>query len=279
MLKTVLLSLLALVVVAAAIVAWSYWRFAAAIDDDVRRLAAAASRETVIVTEEMLAGLPPVVQGHLRQSGVVGRAIPTIVRLRQTGRIRSSVEASWMSLEAEEVYSTDPPAFVWRASFPSAGLPLVTGRDEYRQGGGSILMKMLALFPVADESGGELVAAGLMRYLNEIMWFPQAYLGGNISWRGIDDTSAEVTIADRGMTASAILFFDGEGRLTNFRAQRHNTATRQVETWETPITGYGELDGLQLPIRGEGVWKQAGGDFAYIEVEVTALAFDEAALP
>ncbi len=46
------------------------------------------------------------------------------------------------------------------------------GRDEYLGGRGSIVMKMLALLPVADEHGEELGAAGLMRYLNEMMGSP-----------------------------------------------------------------------------------------------------------
>jgi len=276
MLRIILLLLVAGAVVAAAVVAWSYWRFNAAIDGDVRRLVGTASPAGTGVTEDLLDALPPPVQRHLRYAGVVGRAIPSVVRLTQIGRIRSSPEAAWMSFEAEETYSSDPPAFVWRASFPSAAVPIVIGRDKYLEGEGSILMKMAALYPVADESGGDLVAAGLMRYLNEIMWFPQAYLDDNISWRAIDAASAEVTIADRGMTASATLFFDEEGRLTNFRAPRYNTATGRMETWETPITAYGERAGLRLPIAGQGVWKGADGDFAYIELEVVEVVYDQA---
>ena len=37
------------------------------------------------------------------------------------------------------------------------------------------------------------------------------------------------------MTATALMFIDKSGRLTNFRAQRFKTGTRTMETWETAI--------------------------------------------
>jgi hypothetical protein len=179
-----------------------------------------------------------------------------------------------MNLEATEYYSTQPPAFVWKASFPTRNFSLVLGRDEYLDGKGSILMKLLAVYPVADESGEVLGEAGLMRYLNEMAWFPAAFLGGNVTWRAIDDRSAEVSLSDRGITARATLFFDTGGRLTNFRAERFNTETRLRERWETPISGYGEFAGLRLPSRGAAVWRRSEGDFTYVELEVIDVTYD-----
>ena len=40
-------------------------------------------------------------------------------------------------------------------------------------------------------------------------------------------------------------------------------------TWSTPITGYGEFEGLRLPVRGKAVWKLPDGDLEYIDVTVT----------
>src|SRR5690606_22534686 len=118
-------------------------------------------------------------QRYLSNTRVVGAPIPRLVHLAQKGRIRSSADADWMAFEAEETYSIDPPAFVWRAFFPTQRTPFVLGRDLYLEGRGGILMKMLALLPVANEYGEELRAAGLMRYLNEMSWFPAAFLGDN----------------------------------------------------------------------------------------------------
>lgn len=274
MLKAILIASLAIVAVAAAVVAFATWRFGAAIDGEVDRLVAGASRRPVVVSEDMLAPLPPPVRRYLSWSGVVGKPIPSVVRLTQSGRIRSAADAAWMPFAAEETYATDPPGFVWRAWLPRRWLPVVAGRDAYRAGQGSILMKLLALAPVADERGDALGAAGLMRYLNEMMWFPAATLGANVTWTAIDAQSARVTIVDGAIGATGIWFFDDDGRPVAFRARRYNTATARVEVWETPVGAYGRFAGLNLPTRGTAVWKRPGGDFTYIELEVTGIAYE-----
>ena len=201
MLKTILL-LLAVVLAGLVVVAWSSWRFNRAIGDDVRRLSVEAKPTGRVVTEEMLTRLPQPAHRYLAASGIVGKTVPSLVRLKQRGRIRSDARSAWMNLESEEFYSTNPPAFVWRAYFPRPSMPVVVGRDEYLDGAGSIRMKMLGVYSVADEHDDELAAAGLMRYLNEMMWFPAAFLGDNVTIAPVDDSSFTAIITDRGMTGS-----------------------------------------------------------------------------
>jgi hypothetical protein len=165
-----------------------------------------------------------------------------------------------MSFEADETYSINPPALVWRAAFPVRATPMVLGRDVYLDGKGSILMKMLAVLPVADEHGDELRAAGLMRYLNEVAWFPAALLGDNVEIIERDEQSFLVRLEDRGLVAEGIVFVDEVGRMTNFRAQRFNTATRSIQTWETPITDYADYQGFKLPSSGSALWRSLEGD-------------------
>jgi len=82
-----------------------------------------------------------------------------------------------------------------------------------------------------------------------MIWFPAAFLAGNISFEPVDDSSARVTLTDHGQTASGTLFFDKEGRVTDFVVQRYRTAgASSPETWSTPITGYGEFEGPHEPI-------------------------------
>ncbi|MBK8085318.1 MAG: hypothetical protein IPK28_16690 [Devosia sp.] len=271
-----LLTVLAILVIAgAALLVGAYLRLSAEITGDIDRLLAAAdSTPGPVVTAAMLAGLPEPAQRYLTRAGIVGRPIPRTIRLTQSGRIRSSNEASWMELEAEETYSVSPPAFVWRTWLPSAGLPIALGRDAYLDGEGSILIRLLALFPVADEQGDALREAGLMRFLNEMVWFPAAFLGPNVRFGSDGPDSFAVTLSDRGLSATATLFVDPDGRLVNFRARRYNTSTRSIETWETPMSGYGSFEGLQLPVSGSAVWRLPDGDLTYIEIDITSLRYD-----
>lgn len=263
-----------IVMAAVIIAAAGYWQTLHAIGVDRDRLIASARPALGAITEAMLGSLPPPAQHYFRRAGVVDKPIPRIVRLTQRGRIRSSVDTAWMALEADETYATNPPAFVWRAFLPSKVMPVALGRDEYLDGQGSILVKMLGLVPVANEHGDELRAAGLMRYLNEAMWFPAALLGPNMTIAAVDEASFRVTVSDRGEAAEALFIVDAEGRLTNFRAQRYNTGTRSVETWETPVGTYREFDGFSLPSSGSAVWKLATGDLTYIELQITSITYE-----
>jgi hypothetical protein len=67
---------------------------------------------------------------------------------------------------------------------------------------------------------------------------------------------------------------------TDFVAKRYRAAdASDPETWSTPITGYGEFEGLRLPTRGKAIYKLPGGDLEYIDVTVTGLHYDTALAP
>jgi len=269
--------LLVFLVIIISIAGFAYLTFNSRISREISGLLSGAKSEPrTVVTEEMLKDLPPPVQRYMDYSGVLGTAIPHTVRLKQVGRIRQGEKSAWMKIEAVEYYSTTPPGFVWKVFMPSKRFPLALGRDAYLDGRGSMLIKMLSLFPLAKATGGEIDQGSMMRYLNEMTWFPAAFLGENISWKAADDNSAEVTLTDRGKSVSATMYFDPEGKPLNFVAKRYRMVGKKydLETWSTPFTGYGEFEGLRLPVKGQGVWNLKEGDLVYVELEITELNYD-----
>jgi hypothetical protein len=250
--------------------------FARLVRRDVQALhARAAPRRAGVVTEEMLADLPEPVRRYLRCTGVVGKPFPRIIRLRQRGQIRLGPGQPWVPLDAEEHYSVQPPGFVWAGTARMGPLAVARARDMYAEGTGRMLVKVASLWPVVDASGEQMDQAAMMRYLSEMIWFPAAFLAANISFEPVDDCSARVALTDHGRTATGTLFFDNEGRLTGFVAERYRTPdASSPETWSTPVTGYGEFEGLTLPVRGKAIYKLPGGDLEYIDVTVTDLHYD-----
>jgi Family of unknown function (DUF6544) len=266
--------LLALILV----VAFASVRFNGRINREISGLLSEAkSRPRIVITEERLKNLPPPVQRYMTYSGVIGKTIPYTVSLKQVGKIRRDEKSAWMKLEAVEYYSTTPPGFIWKAFLPGRRFPVTLGRDAYVRGQGSMLIKMLSLFPLVKAAGEREIDQGaMMRYLNEMTWFPAAFLGANISWKAIDENSAEVTLDDGGKRASATMYFDPEGKPLNFVAQRYRMAGKKydLETWSTPFSGHGEFEGLKLPIKGLGVWNLKEGDLVYVELEIIMLKYD-----
>jgi uncharacterized protein DUF6544 len=251
--------------------------FARLVRRDVRALRArAAPGRAGVVTEEMLADLPEPVRRYLRYAGVVGRPFPGTVWLRRTGTMR--LGPRWLPFDAEEHYSVQPPGFVWAGTARLGPFPVARARDMYAGGEGRMLVKAASLWPVVDASSEQMDQGEMLRYLNEMTWFPAAFLAGNISFQAVDDSSARVTLTDHGRAATATMFFDTQGRLTDFVAQRYRTPdSSDPDTWSTPVTGYGEFEGLRLPVTSKAIYKLPGRDLEYITVTLTDLHYDSGA--
>lgn len=140
-----------------------------------------------------------------------------------------------------------------------------------------LLVKALSLFTIGNSAGKEMGQGAMMRYLNEMMWFPSAFLGENISFEPIGDNSSRVTLRDMGKSVTATMYFDNEGRLINFTAPRYRDIGNNkfdLENWSTPIREYGEFEGLKLPKTGAGVWNLKEGDLEYINLSITDLEYN-----
>ena len=135
------------------------------------------------------------------------------------------------------------------------GFHLLRVEDKYANCHGSMHGRLAGIKTIFDARGEKLDQGSMLRYLNEVMWFPTAYLGENMRWEGVDDKSAKVRFSDGGREVEANLHFDKEGRLENFTAKRYREVNGEywLDTWSTPITAYGEHAGLKLPISGTAI--------------------------
>lgn len=222
-----------------------------------------------IVREADLDGLPAPVQRWLRASGVVGTAVPTVVRLSQEGEFRLGADKNWMPFQAIQHYTIDPAGYLWQVSMRMFPLIDVVGRDRYFEGTGEIEMRLASIVPVANESGGNLDSASLLRYLNETMWFPAALVLPNISWDAIDETHARATLTDVGQSVSAVFVFDDQNRLVDMTAERWNDSEQAIRPWSTPLSDWGTFEGITMPIAGTGRWGVDADHYDYIHLRIT----------
>lgn len=274
-------SFLVLVALVIALVAAAGRRFQHRIDGEERALLASARAPSARMVETRdLDGLPAPVRRWLTVSGVVGHARASTVRLRQRGEFRTAPDKPWMPVVAEQYYSVDPPGFVWSVHARMLHVLPIAGRDRYADGHGHILIKAASLVTVADGSGPEVDQGALLRYLGEIVWFPSAALSDTIAWQAIDDRSARATMTYGGVTASMVFGFDERGRVATQTADRYMSTENgpRLERWFIPVTEWRKFCGVEVPSRGDAVWKLAGGDFSYFRWEIVDVEVNHPAL-
>jgi len=232
-----------------------------------------------IITDEMISDLPEPVHRYMKYTGIVGQLWIKDVWLKQIGRFRQGLEKPWMPMVAQQTYTTSPAGFVWDAKFKMAGIPVLRAVDTYKNGKGHMFGKLAGIIKLFDAQGEKLDQGTMLRYLSEVIWFPIAFLGENIFWESRDDNSAHVTFTDYGESVRGIMYFDDEGRFTNFTTQRYREIDGEfsLDSWSTPMTEYGMRAGLNLPVKGQAVWNLPSGDFPYIELEITEIVYNRTA--
>lgn len=220
--------------------------------------------------------LPGSVQKWLKFSQVLGKERIVKIKVDQKAEMRLKKEQDWMPLTARQYFTTDEPGFIWLAKIKAAPLIHIVGKDKYVDGKGNMLIKIMSLITVADAKGEEIDQGTLLRFLAEAMWFPTAALENYITWKEIDDNSAEATMTYGNVKASGIFTFSESGEIKNFTAQRYKESNGKysLETWSVDVSDYKDFSGIKVPTKGEIIWKLADGDFNWYNFEVLNVEYN-----
>lgn len=231
-----------------------------------------------IVREMDLENLPEPVQRWLKFSGIVGRERIRTVRMRQEGEMRLSRDKAWMPYVAEQFFTAEAPGFLWKVKVRAAPGIHITGMDKYADGRGSMRIRLMSLFTVADERGPEIDQGTMLRFLAESVWFPSAALSEYIRWEAAGENSAKAIMAYGGMEVSGVFDFNEKGEVTRFTAQRYRDeeGVYVLKEWLVSIGAYEEAGGFAVPAKAEVSWKLDDGDFEWDRLRVSGIWYDEA---
>ncbi|MFN7985781.1 MAG: DUF6544 family protein [Vicinamibacterales bacterium] len=273
------LVLAALVVYAAC--AWGPFGLRAEYERLVRdAMSESAQRHNAVVPDTALLAVPPQVRRYLEFAGVPGAPPLHAVRVRMTGRIRSSATSEWMPFTADQHSFFDPPRRYFWMTATRGGLP-IDGLHVYGTTDASMRIRLLSLFPVVSMGGPEMMRTETVTVLNDMcIMAPARLLDPAIRWRELDAHSVEATYSNAGHVVHAVLVFNDEGALENFwsddrPALAEDGKTMVPQRWSTPVGDYRAMPPYRLASRGEAHYAAASGEYAYIEfrgIEVSALA-------
>ena len=260
-----------LIALAVVIVSAATSQFNASVREESGRIIEAAVDRPIVVSDEEIRTLPSVVQRWLRYTKIVGKKSKNVVHLDQQGAMRTKPESKWMMFEATQCFSINPPAFIWHANIHAALAIDIMGRDLFENGKGNMLIKPLGLFTSANSSGAEIDEGTLIRFMAEMMWFPQAAVSDYLTWEQIDDHHASVTMRVHETVATGIYSFGDDGHVTGFEAQRYGDFDGQFrrETWSITVESQKVIGGVPIGNKSSVTWKLSKGNFEWLKLEVT----------
>jgi hypothetical protein len=227
-----------------------------------------------------LTRLPPPIRRYLRAADVVGRPHVRNFRALMHGRIRSGPTAPWMRFTAEQFsFFTGPQRA--RFFFMKAARLMVPFHvfHRYADAAATMQVKLFGMLSVASASGASMTRAETVTMFNDMCVFaPATLIDPDIAWEEQDASRVRARFANGGYTISAELSFNDAGELTDFwsgdRLQTQPDGTMRVIPWSTPVRGYRSFDGTRIGAYGEGRWHEAGGDFAYVEIDLDSLQYN-----
>lgn len=239
-------------------------------DEASSLLETVARRPTEPISEAQLEELPAPVARYLTYAGVVGRAPLRTARVRQTGMLRQTRGQDWTRFDATEYYAAAPPGYVWSAELDAYALLPMDVRDYYIRGRGATEGRVAGLFTVNEGRGDAIDQSAAIRMLNQLVFFPTAFLEPYVRWEPVDDVSARVFMKHWDGEISALCYFARDGRMVDFVAERCRVTDEgaSLTDWRTPFREWREVDGFRIPTSISAIWILEDGEFEYVRTDV-----------
>lgn len=232
----------------------------------------------VLIKESDLKQLPQCVQNWLHRSNVVGKEKITTVRLKQIGFLRMGEEKKWLPFTAEQYFSLKEPGFIWQVKVKAAPFITLTGRDKFYKNQGSMIIKLCSLFNIVNITSDkkELVQGAMLRYLAEIMWFPQAAVNNYVSWQYLNEKAAIATMTYLGQQVAAEFYFNDQGDIEKIKSQRYREVDKRyiLTNWGGITQDWQTFNGIRIPHKGKVVWGLDDDNFDWFKFQITTIEYD-----
>lgn len=252
-------------------------RFRRRFEEETAELERRARAAPLRVVEPPPDALPHPVRRYLEVTRASGLPVPRLARLRQRGRIRAAADRPWMRFDSEQVYFTDPPAFLWFARARVAPAVHVFVRDGFVDATGRMLVKALGLLTVANPRGPELDQGAGLRYWGEVLCFPEAVQDPHLRWEPLDERNARVRVRQDGLELEATVEFGPEGYPVATHARRYRDeggGRASLTPWTGRSLDWKVIDGRLFPARWESIWHLGTGDLTAVEMEILGVAVE-----
>lgn len=266
------------IILVSALLAYSTSNFKKTIGNERTNMLELAKTSAInAISEDMILGLPTIIQTWLLQSGIIGKEPVYNVYLEQDLQLLMKPDQKdWSQAKAQQYFTIEPPAFNWSVLVNMNPLVHVVGRDKFENGQGEMTIKLFSLMSLTDAKNNEKVnQATLQRYLAEIVWFPSSALSPYIIWEEINPTTAKATMEFNGTTGSGVFHFNENGSFLKFVAMRYKDYKDIKPTeWTVKATKTEERNGINIPVELHADWKLDTGNWTWLKLKITDIRYN-----
>ena len=232
------------------------------------------STATEIITEADIKSLPVVVQQYLIYSGSVGKPKVNNMKITFQGEMRDK-SREYFAFRSEQYNFFNEPARLFFMKAKIFGLT-IPGYHKYVNAKASMDIRIFGLISVAKHQAGALDKAETVTVFNDMcMMAPATLIDKRIVWQEIDSQSTKATFTNRGISISAMLYFNDSHQLTNFVSDdRTDINEAKQYRFSTPVSGYKNFNGYNLPSYGEAIWHYPDGAFTYGKFNLAEIRYN-----
>ena len=222
--------------------------------------------------------LPTAIRNYLNYVGVVGHEKVHSYKLDITGEFKMDEDKNFSPVQIRQSSFQDDFTRLFYMKMHMKGIK-IAGLHHLVNKKAVMEIKLLDVFKIVDERGEAMNQAELVTVFNDMaIMAPATLIDDRITWEEIDDYQVIGILTNGDDTISAKLFFNELGQLINFISEdRYATINGKSEKvrWETPITEYHKVNGLNLPYKGTAKWVYEDRTFTYIKMQLNTVTYNE----
>lgn len=227
-----------------------------------------------VLSETDIQHLPPLVKRYLTYVGVVNKPKVKNVQILFEGKMRDKGK-DYFSFNSEQYNFFYEPTRLFFMKGKMSGI-IVPGYHRYVNGTATMDIRLFGLFPVVQKSGDVMNKAETVTLFNDMcLLAPATLIDKRIQWQPSDSNSVKAVFTNRGITISAVLYFNSEGQLINFiSTDRIAVSDMKSYPFSTPVHAYKNINGFNLMSEGDAVWHYPEGDFVYGKFKLKDLKYN-----
>jgi hypothetical protein len=222
--------------------------------------------------------LPPPVARY-RGLAVGERPPAQTLRMRHRGTFCMSPTAKAAPIRGTQLFTSDPPGFVWSGRVRMAPGVWIDVRDMSISGEGSMRVLLDDTVALADASGPQIDQGAALRLLAEMVWYPTSLFDRRyVTWTAIDADHARATLRVGGREVSGVFEFGPEGLPLRMSAERF-IDKGTLRPWAGVYRDWRTIEGMRVPFEAEVTWQLESGPFTYAHWLVESMEYDGESSP